>query len=317
MMKIFCLLGFAFIAGCFSLDPFLFSGEPLSSYQFDNYTGERECKDAIDTVKALEAAGIAPAVDDTAFRHYRIPSGNGEISVVVLSQVPPPFLESDTVMVYFKGKGPHIDFYWPRTRLLHAMGYPVVIGDYRGFGMSAGGATEASISEDGHATMGFVRDSLGNPKVVAYAYSLGSLVGCDVLANGDYPQVVRFVLEAPIGSIETIVENGSIVDIPGSYLSSYTGNNAERIMSIRVPLFWIHGTCDETNDRETQGLPIWNNHKGEGYYIKTIGATHTTNPQVIGYTRYVRAVRSFIQGTAADSLRTMLDGNTQIVWGRK
>jgi pimeloyl-ACP methyl ester carboxylesterase len=317
MMKILGGAVLALLAGCFSLDPFLFSGEPLSSYQFDRYTGERECADALDTVKALEAAGFAPAVTDTAFRQYRIKSGDGEISVVLLSQTPPPFSASDTIVVYFRGKGPHIDFYWPRTRLLHAAGYPVVILDYRGFGMSEGSATEASISEDGHATMAFVHDSLGNPRVVAYAYSLGSLAGCDVLANGLYPQMISLILEAPIGSIETIVENGSVLDIPGSYLSSYTGDNTERIKSIQVPLLWIHGTSDETNDRETQGLPIWNNHPGEGYYIKTIGAKHTTNPMVIGYSRYVRTIRSFIQGAPLDSFEAILGPNRSVEYGKK
>jgi pimeloyl-ACP methyl ester carboxylesterase len=315
--KLLLVAGTVFLAGCFSLDPFLFSGEPLTSYQFDNYTGERECDDAIDTVKALEAADRAPTVTDTAFRQYRISSGDGEISVVLLSQAPPPFRTTDTVAVYFRGKGPHIDFYWPRTRLLHATGYPVVILDFRGFGMSEGSATETSISEDGHATMRFVRDSLGNPRVVAYAYSLGSLVGCDVLASGSYPQVISLVLEAPIGSIETIVENGSVLDIPGSYLSTYTGNNAERIKVIRVPLLWIHGTSDETNDRETQGLPIWNNHPGVGFYIKTIGAKHTTNPQVIGYSRYVRTIRSFIQAAPLDSLKAILGPNRSVECGKK
>ena len=317
MMKMLFVAAFALLAGCFSLDPFLFSGEPLTSYEFDNYTGERECADAIDTVKALEAAGRAPAVTDTAFRHYRIKSGNGEISVVLLSQVSPPFKPSDTVAVYFRGKGPHIDFYWPRTRLLHAAGYPVVILDYRGFGMSEGTATEASISEDGHATMRFVHDSLGNPRVVAYAYSLGSLAGCDVLANGSCAQVISLVLEAPIGSIETIVENGSVLDIPGSYLSTYSGNNAERIKAIHVPLLWIHGTSDETNDRETQGLPIWKNHPGSGFYIKTIGAKHTTNPLVIGYSRYVRTIRAFIQAALLDSLEAILGPNRSVEYGNK
>jgi pimeloyl-ACP methyl ester carboxylesterase len=316
-MKLLLVVVVALLAGCFSLDPFLFSGEPLSSYQFDRYTGERECSDAIDTVKALEAAGLAPAVTDTAFRQYRIKSGDGEISVVLLSQTPPPYSASDTLVVYFRGKGPHIDFYWPRTRLLHAAGYPVVILDYRGFGMSEGSATEASISEDGHATMAFVRDSLGNPRVVAYAYSLGSLAGCDVLANGRYSQVISMILEAPIGSIETIVENGSVLDIPGSYLSSYTGNNVERIKSIHVPLLWIHGTSDETNDRETQGLPIWKNHQGVGYYVKTIGAGHTNNPRIIGYTRYVNSVKAFCRGEAAVSLGAILDGNQSVEWGKK
>jgi hypothetical protein len=311
------LLAALLIGGCLSLDPFLFSGKPLDSYQFDHYTGERECGDAIDTIKTLEAAGKAPWVYDTCIRQYTLKSGDGAIAVALLSNEPPPFGMSDTIIVFFRGTGPHIDSYWPRTRMLYATGYPAIILDYRGYGASKGTATESTISEDGRTLMNFIRDSLGNPKVVAYGYSLGSLVSCDILANDQPPQVIRIVLEAPIGSIQTLVENGGFLDLPGAYATTYTGNNTERIKSIHIPLLWIHGTLDETNDRETQGLPIWNNFKGEGYYIKSIGAKHTTNPQTIGYTRYINALKAFCNGSAADSFPNIMGGTTKIEWGKK
>ena len=317
LFTVFALLAACFIGGCLSLDPFLFSGKPLSSYQFDHYTGERECSDAIDTVKALEAVGKAPWVNDTCIRQYRLKSGGGAIAVALLSNAPPPFSNSDTMIVFFRGTGPHIDSYWPRTRMLYATGYPAIILDYRGYGASSGTATESTISEDGRTLMNFVRDTLGNPKVVVYGYSLGSLVGCDLLANDHYTQVIRLVLEAPIGSIQTLVENGGFLDLPGSYATTYTGNNVERIKSIHVPLLWIHGTLDETNDRETQGLPIWNNFQGEGYFIKSLGAKHATNPQTIGYTRYIDALKAFCNGSAAASFPAILGGTSKVEWGKK
>jgi len=305
------------VCGCLNLDPFLFSGKPLATYQFDHYTGQRECGDAIDTVKALEAAGKAPWVNDTCIRQYMLASGGGTIAVALVSHAAPPFGASDTVIVLFRGTGPHIDSYWPRTRMLYATGYPAIILDYRGYGASSGKATESSISEDGRTLMNFIRDSLGNPKVVAYGYSLGSLVSCDLLASGVYTQVIRLVLEAPIGSIQTLVENSAFLDLPGSYATTYTGNNTERIKSIHVPLLWIHGTLDETNDRQTQGLPLWNNFQGEGYFIKSLGAKHTTNPQTIGYTRYINALRAFCNGTASASYPAILSGTLTVEWGRK
>lgn len=305
------------MAGCFSLDPFLFSGKPLDKYRFDAYAGERECADAIDTVKALEAAGSAPAAADSSIFQYTVASGNGSITAVLISARRPPLTARDTVIVFFRGKGPHIDFYWPRTRLLHAAGFPVVIPDYRGFGMSPGKPTEASISEDGRALITFLADSLGGPRVLVYGYSLGSLVACDLLANNAYPQVTGLVLEAPIGSIATLVENASFLDLPASYLTTYTGNNIERIASIHVPLLWIHGTLDETNERETQGVPLWNNYSGDGYYIKSIGARHATNPQTLGYGRYIASLKAFFRGRAKADFPSILDGNHHIEWGCK
>jgi pimeloyl-ACP methyl ester carboxylesterase len=305
------------IAGCLSLDPFLFSGEKLTAYSFDDYTGERECSDALDTVKAMEAAGQAPVVTDACIRQYRLASGDGAIAVALLACTSPPFDVDDTIIVYFRGKGPHTDFYWPRTRMLHAAGYPVLTLDYRGFGMSSGTATEASISEDGHALMRFVADSLGNPRVIVYAYSLGSLVGCDVLASGRYPLVIGLVLEAPIGSIQTLAENSCFLDIPGSYVTTYTGDNVKRIRAIHAPLLWIHGDRDETNDRETNGLPIWNNHPGDGVFLKAIGAGHTANPSVIGYRRYILAIRAFCSGAVATTYPSLFDHHAHVAWGTK
>ncbi len=311
------LAALCLMPGCMKLDPFLFSGKPVASYQFDRYAGERECGDAIDTVKALEAAGKAPPVDDTCIRQYTLASGDGTVAAALLSSLPPPLRSTDTLIVFFRGTGPHIDAYWPRTRLLHATGHSVIVLDYRGYGTSPGTATESSISEDGRTLLNFVRDSLGNPKVVVYAFSLGSLVGCDVLAAGRYSQVIGLVLEAPIGSIQTLVENAGFLDLPGAYATTYTGDNALRIKSIHVPLLWIHGTLDETNDRETQGLPVWNHFSGEGYFIKSIGANHTTIWQTVGYFRMIAALKAFCSATAAASFPNILAGNPAIEWGMK
>jgi pimeloyl-ACP methyl ester carboxylesterase len=108
------------------------------------------------------------------------------------------------------------------------------------------------------------------------------------------------------------------LNLPGSYLSTFKGNNAEKIKSIIIPLLWIHGTKDETVYRETNGLLVWNNYHGqEGYFIKVDGGTHATLPTKIGYTRYINAVKSFCNGTADTSYPVILSGNSNVEWGKK
>lgn len=187
-------------------------------------------------------------------------------------------------------------------RLLYASGYAVFTIDYRGYGMSTGKPTEDGIYQDGMAALSYLRDSLGNPVVIVYAYSLGSMVGCEIASKDTARQIARLILEAPIGSVQSIIEDGSFLDIPGSYLTTYSGNNVEKIKSITIPLFWIHGTQDGTLNRETHGLPVWNNYNGaEGYYIRVEGAGHRTCPQTIGYAKYIGCVRDFIQGRGSQN----------------
>jgi hypothetical protein len=316
-----CLTGAALLltAGCFSLDPFLFSGNEVTHYYFDAYTGSRECSDAIDTVKAMENAGTAPRVGDSSIILYRFASGDGVCYGALLTNKKPPFDSlADTVFMYFHGKGPHIDDYWPRTRMLFATGHPAFILDYRGFGMSPGTSSEGSIYEDGRTVMTFLHDSLGNPRVVIYGCSLGSLVACECAANDTYHQMVSLILEAPIGTFNTMVEDGSFLDLPSTYFTTFSGDNTQRIRSVAVPYCWLHGTLDETVDRESQGLPVWNNYQGpKGFYIKAIGGRHITVPQTIGYTRYINALKTFVNGRASAEWPALLALQSSIEWGSK
>ena len=289
---LFLFLIYILTLHCMSLDPFLFKGEKLGSYQFDSYAGTTECSDALDSL---------PGVDPSEIHQYGFSSGNEKIAAVFLSKK--EVCDSgDTVVVYFHGTGPHIDYYWPRVRLLYQTGYAVFIVDYRGYGMSTGKPTEEGVYEDGFSSLRFLRDSLGNPHIVVYAFSLGSLIGCEVTAKDSIDQVMRLVLEAPIGSIATLVGDGSSLDLPASYVTTYKGKNTDKIKAIKIPFLWLHGTKDETLNRETNGLPIWNNYGGQGgYYIRVTGAGHKTIPQTIGYANYIKAVKDFIYGKAADN----------------
>lgn len=280
------------MSGCLKLDPFLFKGKELTEYRLDDYSDEQECADAVDS--------LGP-VDMTTVAELSIASGNDSIAAVLISPVK-ALGTDDTILVYFHGTGPHIDFYWPRTRLLAATGYPVLVIDYRGYGLSTGKPTETGIYEDGYAAMRYIREELGNPRVVVYAFSLGTLVGCEVAAHDSAGQVISLVLEAPIGKLETMVQDAAYIDLPGSYIISYEGNNVEKIADVTVPLLWLHGTADETNTYETNGKKVYANYRGpDGFCCIVDGAGHKTIPSTIGYNAYVQGVRDYIQGRASDN----------------
>jgi alpha-beta hydrolase superfamily lysophospholipase len=288
----------AMFSSCARLDGYLFNGKPLDAYQLETYTGETECTDAMDTLAVIDTS-----YNRSQVREITMATGNGIIYGQFLSRKQPRCDSSDTMILYFHGKSNHIDYYWPRTRLLYATGYSVLVIDYQGFGKSPGTPTEAVLYDDGTSALRFIRDSLGNPEVVVYAFSLGSLIGCKVASEAAGTKIIELVLEAPIGSIQSIVDDATYLNLPATYVTSYTSNNAERIKKVTCPFLWMHGTMDETLPRETNGLPIWENYTGsEGYYIWVEGASHATIPTILGYARYIGCVRSFIQNNVTDPI---------------
>jgi pimeloyl-ACP methyl ester carboxylesterase len=282
--------------GCLSLDPFLFDGKSETGYQLDSYSGERECSSYIDQRGPCPAGLIS---------RFSVKSANETVYGIYLRRDSTVALTpADTLMVYFHGQGANIDLYWPRTRMLRESGYPVVIIDYRGFGMSTGKTTEQSLYEDAAAAMAYVHDSLGNPKIIIYSYSLGSIPGVEIASKASaYPSVMMVILEAPIGKVESIVQNGTSLDIPGSYVTTYSGDNADKIKSVTVPLLWLGGTQDETLPRETQGQRVWDNYpdpEHRGRYIVIPGGHHTTDPQTMSpdYNEYIDAIRHFVRDSS-------------------
>ena len=277
------------ISGCLSLDPFLFNGKELIEYELDNYRGEQECSDAI----AYLNANNYPI---PFTREIALPSGKETIYGIICTKDSVSISANDTVILYFHGNADHIDYYWQRARLLFATGYPTIIIDYRGYGKSTGEPSEKGIFEDGRVFLEYIRDSLNNPSVITYSFSLGTLVGTEVTSSDVHKQIVQFILEAPIGSIETLTQDAAYLNIPGSYVSTYKGNNAEKIKKINIPFLWIHGTEDGTLNRGSNGLPIWNNYPGQtAYFIKVEKGSHGDTPKVLTYATYIKCLKDFIQ----------------------
>jgi hypothetical protein len=278
-----------YISGCLNLDPFLFNAKEITEYELDNYRGKQECNDAVTYLNSNKYP-----VPFT--REISVPSGKETIYGIICTEDSVPISANDTVILYFHGNAAHIDYYWQRARLLFATGYATIIIDYRGYGKSTGESTERGIYEDGRVFLDYIRDSLNNPSVITYAFSLGTLVGTEVTSTDVHNQIIQFILEAPIGSIETLTQDAAYLNIPGTYVSTYKGNNAEKIKKINIPFLWIHGTEDETLIRETNGLHIWNNYPGQtAYYIKVQKGAHGNVPKILTYATYIKCLKDFIQ----------------------
>lgn len=278
---------------CLDLDPFLYGGIELSRYELDSYSGDRECDDYID---------LAGPIEDSLVHLVHFPSGGEDIYGIFL-HTDTTCQATDTLVLYFHGKSDHIDNYWPRTRILYDMSdgrYPVLIIDYRGYGMSTGETTEDGVYEDAASALAYVQSTLGDPSVFVYAYSIGTVAGGKAAVDNPTGRIIGLAMEAPVGSVSGIVSDATILNIPGSAVTTYTANNIERIASVTVPFLWLHGTEDGTLSIEDHGRPVWDNYQGgDGAARVENGGLHYNLPKAISsdYATYKDLVRYFIQGT--------------------
>jgi hypothetical protein len=103
-------------------------------------------------------------------------------------------------------------------------------------------------------------------------------------------------LEAPFASAEAMVQDGSKLALPGSFVTDLKINNADLIKNVQQPFMWIHGTEDDFLNIKTQGEIVYNNHKGrfkEAHRIQ--GADHSNVPLVFGFKKYLEAIGNFIR----------------------
>lgn len=197
-------------------------------------------------------------------------------------------------VLYFHGNRDHLQYYWDRTELFYRMGFNVFIFDYQGFGMSEGKPSESALYADARAALEYVLSrSDASPKQLAfYGFSLGCTAAIDVAAYTFTPRCL--VLESPFASSSALLQSGTLLDIPSSYVMRGEYNNAEKIKSAHSPVLVIHGIDDKFVDIEKNGAVVFNNATPPKQFIRVPGADHSDVPAKLGEERYIIAIREYV-----------------------
>jgi fermentation-respiration switch protein FrsA (DUF1100 family) len=197
-------------------------------------------------------------------------------------------------ILYFHGNWDHLEYYWPRAELLYKTGCNVFIFDYQGYGMSEGTPTEEGLYSDSRAALEYVlsRSDVSRSRLAFYGYSLGCAGAIEVAAYAFAPSVL--CLEAPYASASTLLQSGTLLNIPGSYVMKGEYNNAEKIKKVQRPVLVIHGEADNFIDIEHNGAVVFNNASAPKQFIRVPGADHEGIPATWGADNYVSAIRQFI-----------------------
>jgi len=197
-------------------------------------------------------------------------------------------------ILYFHGNYDHLQYYWDRAELLYKTGMNVFIFDYQGYGMSEGTPSESALYADCRAALEYVlsRSDVSRSRLAFFGYSLGCAGAIDLAAYAFSPSAL--CLEAPYASSSALLQTGTLVNIPSSYVMGGEYNNAEKIKKVQSPVLVIHGEADNFIDIEKNGSVVFNNANSPKQFIRVPGADHEGIPATWGPDNYVSAIRQFI-----------------------
>ena len=291
MKKTIALITLTFLLhGCLDLDPLFFNpNTDITEYKLDDFEGEQEIE--VDAYKVTDSLNHNFIID--------VGSANEKIYAVYVGDL--DSIATDTVILYLHGNAGHMDYYWPRTKLLANVygqnNYGVLMIDYHGYGLSEGTPSESNLYEDARAAVSrLAENGLTSDQFIIYGFSLGIAPAIELTANGAELSPFKIMIESPFASAEVMVQDASGLALPSSLFTNLKIDNAEEIKKINQPLYWIHGINDDFLALETHGKVVFENHQGE--YKETYQipqANHGDVPKIMGYEAYIKSLEDFIR----------------------
>jgi len=295
MKKLFTFIAIVIsLSGCLRLEDNLYDPSTITEYKLDKYTGEVDFH--------LDASYTIP---DSLIHIFTLPSQtpteSSPTSIYAVYAGNLSQIATDTVIMYCHGNRDHMDFYWPRAKLLANTGsknrFGVLMIDYRGYGMSQGEASEDGMYADVDAAILWLKNhGLTNDRLVLYGFSMGTAPATKLSAEPRTLIPSKLMLEAPFANAETMMQDASALAMPGVFVTDLQINNGEKIKNVLQPLFWIHGIDDDFLNIDTHGEIVYANHQGiykEAHRIA--GAGHSTIPEVMGFENYLDNVLMFME----------------------
>lgn len=283
------LMSLVLLTSCLDLAPNLFNPWETDEYLYDDY------EDGVD--KLPSEYDVLPGELTEITVESQGDEGTNTIYGAYLGDV--NTISEDTVILYCHGNTGTMDLYYQRAKLLyHAVAkshYGVLLFDYQGFGRSEGTPSEAALVADGHAMVSWLGgQGLTGDRLYVYGFSLGSIPAVELCANPEYLTPARLLLEAPIGSIDAMAQDGSGLTIAGSFFADLKTNNIELIELVNQPLYWIHGIADDFLAMATHGQPIFDNHRGAFRFSEKVPeGNHGDTPFVLGLEPYIESLETF------------------------
>lgn len=274
--------------GCLRLDDSLFNpSNELTSYELLDFTGEINVivPDSLKLERELnQLFTLRSGTTDSPETIYALYLGDTAD------------LSEQRIFLYFHGNAANLDYYYSRATLLANIesrgSFGVLMIDYQGYGLSSGQPSIPALMQDAEACVKWLLSKGATQEnIIAYGFSLGSIPAIEVSRRYD---VSHLILEAPIGSIGTMVQDGSGLSLAPSFFTDISVDNRERIRNVDAPLLWIHGIDDTFLALKTHGQPVYDAHKGPKKFEHIPEAGHGDIPAVWSFESYMYEIDKFV-----------------------
>jgi fermentation-respiration switch protein FrsA (DUF1100 family) len=126
---------------------------------------------------------------------------------------------------------------------LRRLGLNLLAFDYRGYGESAGSASESGLYRDADAAYRYLREELEVPadRIVVFGHSLGSAVAIDLASR---VPVAGLIVE---GALSSVVQRGQELYpfVPVRWMARNRFSSIDKVAGISVPKLFLHARQDE------------------------------------------------------------------------
>ena len=147
------------------------------------------------------------------------------------------------VIHFSHGNAGNISYRIDSLRIFHALGWSVLIYDYRGYGLSEGAPDEAGTYQDAEAAWRHLTESRGYrpEEIVLFGRSLGGAVAAE-LAGRVGP--AGLIVESSFTSVPELAAE-LYPYLPARRLARYHYDTRARLADYRGPLLMVHSRDDE------------------------------------------------------------------------
>ena len=300
MKKLFVIVLLILLWACSPYeDESYFEPVKTDNYLLDNFSGDTDFK--LDSSYDIAGGNINP-INFDSFDGKTTATLHG-IYIGDLASI-----STNTIIIYCHDKTGNIDNYWQRLKLLAQLGldqYGILAFDYRGYGKSTGETSENSLNADLAAAISWLEpQGLSGDRLILYGFGLGTAPVVELAANPRTLSPSKIILEAPIASMELILQEALYQSIPGHFLTDLKLNNVGKIKAVNQPLLWLHGAKDKIYPIE-HGQLVYAAHPGiEGtdkFKLTVSNASHRDIPPLIStiesdsYAQYKNSLLTFFQ----------------------
>ena len=154
-----------------------------------------------------------------------------------------PGSSAKPLVLFFMGNAGNMSYRLENLRFLHKLGCSVFIFDYRGYGQSAGKASETGLYSDAMAALSFLGQRGWTPRrMVFFGRSLGAAIA---LQTALVHPPAGLVLESPFTSIRAMGRTHyPLLSLLLGWLIEADYDNLEKIKGLNSPLLIFHGDRD-------------------------------------------------------------------------